>query len=256
MKSLGTLFSMAGPAWASSTSPCRPAWWALGALCWLALLPLSTLPCAAADDFSPSEQTLFMANHLERLKPPTQLNYSYKRSGSLEAAFEDTVQVKLNKRADGACCQASADFLTGERRLVLPDVEAASANPVILYFLERDIREMSRLTKGQAAYFRKRIRLAIYKGAKLTDVVVNFKGQAVPAQRISIQPYVDDALRSRFEQLADKTYIFTLSKQVPGAVVSIRAIVKNPAGNTTASAQDAPYWLEELLAEGATSSPP
>jgi hypothetical protein len=242
------------------------------------------LPATAADDFSPSEQALFMAPHLERLKPPTQLNYSYKRSGSLEAGFEDTVQVKLAKRADGACCQASADFLTGERRLVLPEVEAATANPVILYFLERDIREMNRLTKGQAAYFRKRIRMAIYKGAKLSDVVVNYKGKSVPAQRISIQPYTDDALRSRFEQLADKEYIFTLSKDVPGAVVSIRSIVKNPAGKAGASSPttspttstttspsttpstspstsqnspaDTPQLLEELLVEGATSGPP
>ncbi len=260
--------------WVRAPRPPAVPW--LLSLVALCLLGSSSLPVAAADDFSPSEQALFMAHHLERLKPPTQLNYSYKRSGSLEPAFEDTVQIKLAKRADGACCQASADFLTGERRLVLPEVEAATANPVILYFLERDIREMNRLTKGQAAYFRKRIRMAIYKGAKLSDVVVNYKGKSVPAQRISIQPYTDDALRSRFEQLADKEYIFTLSKDVPGAVVSIRAIVKNPAAkagasspstspttspSTTTSASqnspfDTPQLLEELWVEGATSGPP
>ena len=211
-------------------------------------------PARAADDFSPSEQALFMAPHLANLKPPTQLAYSYTRSGSLEAAFQDKVSVNLAKRPDGSCCKASAEFLSAERRLTLPDVEAAEANPVILYFLERDIREMSRLTKGQAAYFRKRIRMAIFKGAQLSDVSVTFKGQVVAAQRISIKPYLDDPLRGRFEQLADKEYIFTLSEQVPGRVLGIRSIIR-PAATATA-ADSTPLLLEELLVQGATSAAP
>jgi hypothetical protein len=208
------------------------------------------MPSWAADDFSPSEQALFMAPHLANLHPPAKLAYSYTRSGSLEAAFQDTVTVNLAKRPDGSCCKASAEFLSAERRLALPEVEAAVANPVILYFLERDIREMSRLTKGQAAYFRKRIRMAIFKGAQLSDVSVSFKGQALAAQRISIKPYLDDPLRGRFEHLADKEYIFTLSQQVPGRVYSIRSVIRP---SQAASAADVtPLVLEELLAKGAT----
>jgi hypothetical protein len=224
----------------------------LSALCTLGLRPGLA---SAAEDFSPSEQALFMAHHLERLQPPTQLLYSYKRSGSLEAPFEDTVKVKLLKLADGGCCQASAEFLTGDRRLSLPEVEAATANPVILYFLERDIREMSRLTKGQAAYFRKRIRMAVYQGAKISDVTVGFKGKTVPAQRISIKPYADDPLRARFEALADKEYIFTLSQQVPGAVVSIRSIVKTAAGSAAASSLGAPATHNAAAASAASATP-
>jgi len=43
-----------------------------------------------------------------------------------------------------------------------------------------------------------------------------------------IVPFADDPLRSRFEQWADKHYIFTVSSQVPGAVVAIRSWVKSP----------------------------
>lgn len=197
-----------------------------------------------------------MAPHLDKLRPPTTLAYSYKRSGSLEPAFQDKVLLNLSKRPDGNCCKASAEFLSAERRLSLPEVEAAEANPVILYFLERDIREMSRLTKGQAAYFRKRIRMAVFKGAQLTDVAVSFKGKTVPAQRISIKPYADDPLRSRFEKLADKEYVFTLSKQVPGTVFSIRSIMRNTALPAAAdvATPNTPLILEELWAEGATPS--
>lgn len=219
---------------------------------WLAAAALA-LPAWAADDFSPSEQALFMAPHLANLKPPAKLAYSYTRSGSLEAAFQDAVSVNLAKRSDGSCCKASAEFLTAERRLVLPEIEAAEANPVILFFLERDIREMSRLSKGQAAYFRKRIRMAIFKGAELSNVSVSYKGQAVAAQRISIKPYLDDPLRSRFEHLADKEYIFTLSRQVPGSVFAIRSIIRSAASATAADVT--PLVLEELLIQGAQASP-
>lgn len=212
----------------------------------LGLQMLSSPPVLAAEDYSASERALFMAHHLEGLRPPARLSYLYSRSGTLEPGFQDKVLVQLLERADGGCCRASTDFLQGDRRLSLPEVEAAEANPVILYFLERDIREMSRLTKGQAAYFRKRIRMAVYQGAKVTDVTVSYKGKDVPAQRITITPYVNDPMRVRFEKLAGKAYDFTLSKQVPGSVYSIRSAVR-------AASADAPALLvEELLAEGAT----
>ena len=40
-------------------------------------------------------------------------------------------------------------------------------NPVLLYFLERDIREMERLTGGKSGYFRKAIRLALARSASV-----------------------------------------------------------------------------------------
>ncbi len=89
-----------------------------------------------------------MSNHLANVRPPAALQYRYVKGGSMEPGFEDRVTLKLTARADRSCCTASADFLSGSRRLTLPEVEAAEGNPVLLYFLERDIREMSRLTRG------------------------------------------------------------------------------------------------------------
>ena len=222
---------------------CRP--WFVGLLGTLLVAAQSP----AAEDYSPSERALFMARHLEGVHPPAQLSYRYTRTGTLEPGFQDKVRVHLLKRADGSCCRATADFLEGERRLSLPEVESAEANPVILYFLERDIREMSRLTKGQAAYFRKRIRMAVYKGAEIADVTVSYKGKPVAAQRISIKPYANDPVRVRFEKLADKEYTFTLSDLVPGAVYSIRSRVR------AAAPEALPLLVEELLVAGALPAP-
>jgi len=198
----------------------------------------------AAENFSPAEQALFATNHLATLQPPATLSYSFRKSGSLEQGFEDRVAIALRAQADGKCCTASAQFLGGPRRLSLPEVESAQGNPVILYFLERDIREMQRLTKGQPNYFRKRIRMAVYQGATISDLSVPYQGRSVAAKQITVAPYLDDPLRARFESLAEKRYVFTLSDQVPGGVFSIRTQVASPGAP--------PLLVEEMLLDAAT----
>ena len=205
-------------------------------------------PAAAAEDFSPAERALFMTNHLAGTKPPTTLRYSFAKSGSLEEGFDDKVAVKLKAAQGGKCCIADAEFLTGARRLSLPEVDQAQGNPVVLYFLERDIREMNRLTKGQQNYFRKRIRMAVYQGAQVEDVTVSYRGKTVPAREIRIAPYLDDPLRVRFEKLANKRYVFTLSDAVPGGLYAIRTSI---AGET---ADAAPLIVEEMVVEGGTTT--
>jgi hypothetical protein len=210
-------------------------------------LMLPALPGAAADDISAAEKALFVTGHLAAVKPPATLRYSFRKSGSLEEGFEDKVSISLRAQADGRCCAASAEFLGGSRRLSLPEVESAQGNPVILYFLERDIREMQRLTKGQQNYFRKRIRMAVYQGATISKASVSYLGRKVAARQITVAPYVDDPLRARFEALAGKRYVFTLSDQVPGGVVSIRSQVDGTAA--------LPLLAEELTLEGVARPP-
>lgn len=194
-------------------------------------------------DFSPAERLLLMDDQLSGLKAPSSLNYRYRKTGSLETPFEDTVDLQLSKQANGKCCKAISEFLSGEHRVSLPDVEDAKGNPVILYFLEHDIRDMNRLTKGATNYFRKRIRMALYQGATLGDVTLQYRGRSVAGQQILITPYVDDPNRSRFEQFARKQYVFVLSRHVPGRVASIRTVA--PAEGAAP-----PLMQEELLLDG------
>ena len=197
----------------------------------------------AATEFSAAEQALFVTNHLNALKPSTTLHYRFRKSGSLEPGFEDTAAIALSAQPDGKCCAAAAEFLSGPRRLALPEIEAAQGNPVILYFLERDIREMQRLTKGQPNYFRKRIRMAVADAATITEVSLPYQGRSVAAKQITITPYADDPLRARFEQLTNKRYVFTLSDAVPGGVLSIRTQVDAAAAGTP------PLLAEEMALE-------
>lgn len=202
-----------------------------------------------AKDFSAAERALFMTDQFAKLRPPTTLRYRFQRSGTLEPGFDDKVSIALKAQATGRCCDATGEFLSGERRVELPPVEGAAGNPVTLFFLERDVREMERLTKGKSNYFRKRIRMAIFQGAQQRAVTLQYRGKAVAGREFSITPYVDDPNRPRFEQLANKRYVFTLSDAVPGGVYGIRAVVVDPGKDAAAP----PLLAEELLIDGASA---
>ena len=131
-----------------------------------------------------------------------------------------------------------------------PEVDSAEGNPAILYFLERDIREMQRLTSGKANYFRKRIRMAVYEGASIRKLTLPYRGRPVAVQEISISPYLDDPNRSRYEKLANKEYVFMLSDAVPGGLYGIRSRINDK------SADAPPLIVEEMLVDGAEPAPP
>lgn len=189
-----------------------------------AALGLAGAPAGrAADNFSPAEQAVFLADHLQGTKPPRVLAYVFRHSGG--DAFDDRVALRLQPAAGGGCCKADTEFLSGGRRVVLPPVEAARANPVILSFLEHDVREMERLTGGKSAYFRKRIRMAIFEGAHIEDTTAGYEGRAVAARRVVVEPYHGDARRDRLGPYERKRYEFVLSKDVPGGVLALRTHV-------------------------------
>lgn len=208
--------------------------------------PEAAAPAPAnKQDFSQAERLLFMGRQMNGLKPPTTLRYNFRKSGALEEPFQDTVTLQFKRQPQGNCCAVTGEFLTGARRLQLPEVENAEANPVLLYFLERDIREMKRLTKGNTAYYQKRIRMAVYEAATVTAVQLVYKGKTVAGTQVDLQPYRDDPARSRFEKFARKSYRFLLSDAVPGGVFGLRTVM-------AAEAADAPPMIvEELFLDGA-----
>ncbi len=232
-------------------------------LLWLGAL-LGASPLAAAElaatantaaaatdkkDFSAAERLLFMTPHLQGLRPPGTLRYALRKSGSLEAGFDDTVVVHLSAAANGTCCNSRAEFMSGARRLPMPDIDAADGNPVLMYFLEHDVREMQRLTKGSQNHFRKRIRMAIYAGAQVSSVKVPYRGGQINGTLVAFSPYLDDPNRARFEKLARKEYRFVLAGAVPGGVYAIRTQIVD--GTPGAPPSATPLMTEELLAEGA-----
>lgn len=197
----------------------------LGAAAAAASAQMGSAPTSPPPDYSTAERLLFLSKQMVDVKPGVALHYRFEHSGSRDVAFGDDVQITLARRDDGSCCVGRSEFLTGPHRITLPDVDDPDGNPVVLHFLERDIRDMQSATRGAAAYFRKRIRMALYQGASVQPVNAQYQGRAVAAQQIVLTPYQDDPNRARFESYVLKRYVFTLSPDVPGGVVQMSASV-------------------------------
>ena len=182
--------------------------------------------------------------HLANLPDKAAVSYDYAKTGTLEPAFEDRVKLQVEKTAGGR--RTHVDYLSGKEALVLPDIDGANGNPVILSFLERDVREMERRTGGKSNYFRKRVRLALAESAQIEPVTMDVQGRQVEALRISIRPYQNDPMQARFPAFTGKIYTFTISKQVPGMVYEMRTEVRDPH----APAQAPPLVIERVVYTG------
>ena len=187
------------------------------------------LPAAGADPqpISQAETLLFMTAHLKDVSTPSRLHYAFRKSGTLEQGFSDSVDVDITGQPDGSK-KGSARFFSGKRQIPYPDVEHAEGNPVLLFYLEREIREMARLTGGKPNHFRQRIRAALAESAQIEPIDIRFAGRTIAAQQITISPYESDPNRGRYERLATKQYVFTLSEKIPGLIYQVRGHVPVP----------------------------
>ena len=217
------------------------------------LLALGIAPavCAESQPISEAETALFMTDYLGALPVPSALRYGLVRRGTLEPGFSDTVELDL-KPAAGAARNVETRCLSGSRRLEMPELDSAQGNPALLCFLERDIREMERLTGGKAAYFRKRIRLALAGRAQVRPATFSYNGRPVAGTEVRIAPYEDDPLRGRYERYAGKVYVFRMSNEVPGGLVEADALI--PADSAAQPAEAVPL-LEEALTLAGSQSP-
>jgi hypothetical protein len=116
-----------------------------------------------------------------------------------------------------------------------------------MYFLEKDIRDMHRRTGGVQNYFQKRIRLALAETAEVHPITIKFHGRDIQGTEIRVEPYLNDPMKAKFAKFEKKTYIFTLSDQIPGGVYQLRTRLDDPrsAGNASQTAETP--LVEEVL---------
>lgn len=197
----------------------------------------------AGDEISAAEQRVFLDQHLHNIRAAAALQYSFTQKGAEKDSFTDQVVLKVGAGAPDKR-ELKVDFLSGPRKLQLATVEGGTGNPVILYFLERDIRDMHDRLGGQEAFFRKRIRLALAERATVKPVKLSFAGRMVEGNEVTIKPYVDDPLKDRLRQFVTKTYVFTLSDAIPGGVHELRTHVDAAGGTPAEPALDTVLKLD------------
>jgi hypothetical protein len=88
------------------------------------------------------------------------------------------------------------------------------------------------------------MRMAVYEGATLRQLTLNFRGKPVAVQEVLIKPFIEDPNRPRYENLAVKEYRFLMSDAVPGGLYGIRTRIAGAEGA-------APLQVEEIYLAGA-----
>jgi hypothetical protein len=204
-------------------------------------LAASGVRAADPSEYSEAERQLFVRPHLAAVTPPARLQYRYERTGTLEPEVTDHATVALAESAGARTAEVA--YLSEDRKLELPSIGYVDGNPIILHFLEREVRELNRLTGGAVGFYRNRIRKALAGDAKVRETEVSFNGKTVKGTEIRIDPYVDDPARSRFEKFADRYYVMVLSPDIPGEVYQMKAQLHAP----TQGAQAGKVMLDEVL---------
>lgn len=192
----------------------------------------------AADDdsrlLSPAQIALFESDHLGSIRQAERLEYRFTREAVAanpddSGSYTDRVDIDVRPRADGGK-DVWTDFLSAERHVPFPPLMDFHGNPIVMFFLERDVDEMHRLTGGTATYFRNRIRQAFVDRAQVSAIEVQRDGKAVAATEITLAPFAQDEHIAVFPGLADKRYRFVLSDAVPGRIVKIQSEAPSKTG--------------------------
>lgn len=227
-----------------------------GVLAGLAALAVTALvPDAgarAADDVAATDLAapalMFDRPHLAAIEGATVLTYSFERSGAEAEAFTDTVKAGVTVNGDGTK-DLAIQFLTGTHRVPVVDLRAYRGNPVVMVFLQNDVRSMSESLEGGFNYLRNRIRDAL-RDAKAERIEAALGEGTVPAYRVAIQPFAGDPNAERLGHLAHKRYEFVLSPDVPGEYLSIRATTPGEAPDAGPAAKE--DSLRFVVAESGT----
>lgn len=195
----------------------------------LLMLPAASVTHAADAPLplSPAQIALFETPHLASIVSPVHLFYAFSREETGHPVIADEIWLDVRPAEGGGRHDVYPHFLTGERHINYPSALGFLGNPLIIFALDRDTRELSAATGGSPNWFRQRFRSALLDRATTEPGQVSAAGQAAPVEAltVSLAPFENEQRAQRFQNLR---YTFILSNAVPGGVVKIQSIV--PAG--------------------------
>lgn len=203
----------------------------------LAVSPFAGLTVAAEateeDSFSEANRLLFLKDHLTDTDYPARYTYEVVTSGPVDENVENRITMTAHNITGSDAKHVEIDMLQ-EDHGAIDDIDNARGNPLIMVFLQSDVVDLAAETGGHWRYFQKQMKLALENSAEVEPVTVEFQGESVAGQRITIRPYSGEQThRQELGRYVDKTYEFTLSDRVPGNIVELRATVPPADGSGT-----------------------
>ena len=193
---------------------------------------------------SPAQVVLFETPHLASVRPPVRLDYAFRRDEAGKPTVEDSIRLAVRASAEKGRRDVAVEFLTGARAIRYPPATGFRGNPLLLFALDRQTRELSAATGGSATWFRNRIRRALAGGAELRPATVELDGRPLAATEILLTPFAGEPRAGRYRAMR---FAVRLAEEVPGRIHAIRTDL--PAG------EDGGAVAESIVFTGAAPLP-
>ena len=177
-------------------------------------------------EMSSANIALFIDEHLKKINEPSRIYYKFIKESTREDNFKGNVVLNIVKIDDDKTKHITFRYLKGRNKVRFPPQVGAKGNPVFMLFFERDARDMQRLTGGNALFFRSRIRHSI-AATDVEDIEFNFNGEKYSGKQVSFQPFLETELKNRVSRYKNKTFIVTMSENIPGFIYKIETYIKD-----------------------------
>lgn len=180
-------------------------------------------------ELNQAQQLVFMGEHLRQTHKGETLVYAFTSRSGGETVKSDEVKMTVTGVVDEARRNLSFEFLTGPDRLNFPNAQGYRGNPVVIQFLERDIRDMAQHTGTSIDHLRNTIRKS-FREPQMAQTRVTVGGKQVDATEIIVVPFSQDPVVAKLGGYAGKEYLFIYSDQIPGDLIRVRTRMSDPEG--------------------------
>ena len=118
---------------------------------------------------------------------------------------------------------ARLEFRQEEKHRALGRFPATVGNPMIMYFYESVIRDMSSTAGGSPFYIRNRVKESLIQPSEVEPGEATVNGETIETKTIRLEPFAGDPNRERMRGFGNLTLTVTMSEAVPGWYVSLVA---------------------------------
>ena len=191
----------------------------------------------AFDELNEAQTLLFNSPHLLNTQDGQSISYRYRSEVDEEEPIEDVVTVSVTAQIDDERRDVEIDFLTDERKLILPPFPGYRGNPVLMAMLEHVVRGIGEDTGGGTLYFRNRIRDALASdNVSIEKRKMSVNDNEIDATVVQFQPFENDQNIGSDSVYGDIVFTITLSNTVPGGIVGV-GVDASPDGQQAFSQQ-------------------
>lgn len=198
----------------------------------LGLMSLTAASALATADTPTAVDVLFERKHLANVEQGQRIVYRFQRTVSdpkyLGEPFSDDIDLTVKTIAADGTRDVSMQVFHGDRARPMESLPDMTGNPILIFFLDRAVNNLTSLAGGNRMYFKGKFRDGLREKAKVEPVKVDYAGGKVDGFKITVSPYESDPNALRMLGYEGARFSFTISDNVPGQFVEFTQHFESP----------------------------